>query len=164
MTGTVLDKARVRALTVAALLAIPFTAGCPLTTDPEDDTDDDGVQGVWIVTHVDGAPLPPAGFVLEPGILVRSLSLTFNKPDRGSVLGIYQIVRNGVGEPPKKVAGSFSYYDHMRDEDGTVSVFAYNDRVDGRVWGDGMNVDSYIAYTDRTGASVRRRVQLELRR
>ena len=165
MTGVLLDKARLRALTVAALLAIPLTAGCPLLTDlTDDDPDHKGVEGNWIVTHVDGAPLPPAGFVLEPGIHVRSLFITFDKPYSGSALGRYQIVRNGVGEPPKKVAGHFLHYDKGPDEPGTIYIFAYKERVDGLVSGDHMDAGNYIVYTDRTGASVRRHLQLELQR
>ena len=171
MISSLVNHARVRALASAALLAlIPLTAGCPLSPLASDiegnDDPTDSVYGSWIVTHVDGAPLPPAGFVLEPGILARNLFVTFAEPGHGTstFVATYQIVRNGAGEPPKKVAGKYVYWYNIDDFVGELHLIAYNKTFNGSVSGRDMDADNLIVYRDRNGTEVRRNVKLKLRR
>ena len=95
-----------------------------------------GMEGVWIVTEVCAplcGPIPATGYVLpENKGTVRSLSLVFNSPVSGSVIGRYQMVVNGAGQPLKRQTGSFVY---DGNDPGEVTLSALNKVITGKVVG-----------------------------
>jgi len=137
-------SALLRKLGLLALI-LPFSLAsmCGLfLVDP--DGVGNGVEGTWVVTEV-CVPIciamPDTGVALpENKGTVRSLSLVFDNPTSGSVVGRYQMVINGAGQPLQRQTGSFVY---DGNDPGEVTISALKRTTTAKV----TNTKSKLAFS-----------------
>ena len=130
-TGNLLR--RLTQLSFVLMVTLGSDGGCDIL-----EPDDNGVQGTWIPFEAFFLEISNDGFdVPGENVQVRGMSIRFDQPYGGNVIGSYQIVEGGVGKPLQKHVGRFTY---LGDDDkgGEVTITAFNESATGTVK---MNTD-----------------------
>lgn len=156
---------RLTQLSFVLMVTLGSDGGCDIL-----EPNDDGVQGTWIPIEAFLFPISEDGFdVPGENVKVRSMSVRFDQPYGGNVIGAYQVVEDGIGKPLQKHSGRFTYLGDDT-QGGKINVTAFNETISGNVTMntdgefDEMTINQVLKIKKKDGSSKLVPVSVKLRR